>query len=97
MWTGKLSVSGSETELERERDREGCRECEAGAMMVGQLLCPERCKGGNVDRETCIKWQRDRAGERERLRNGGWEVKRGVMREKWREVRRGRVSELWRG
>ena len=78
MWTGKLAVSGSETELERERvgerDRERCRECEAGAMMVGQLLCPERCKGGNVDRETCSKWQRDRPGEREWVR----EIERGA-------------------
>ena len=57
-----------------ERDRERCRECEAVAMMVGQLLCPERCKGGNVDRETCSKWQRDRAGEGERVR----EIERGA-------------------
>ena len=43
-------------------------------MMVGQLLCPERCKGGNVDRETCSKWQRDRPGEREWVR----EIERGA-------------------
>ncbi|KAK3715474.1 hypothetical protein RRG08_059025 [Elysia crispata] len=61
--------------------RKRYRRCEAAAMMVGQLLCPERCKGGNVDRETCkrckggnvdretcSKWQRDRPGEREWVR-----------------------------
>ena len=42
--------------------------------MVGQLLCPERCKGGNVDRETSSKWQRDRPGEREWVR----EIERGA-------------------
>ncbi|KAK3715476.1 hypothetical protein RRG08_059025 [Elysia crispata] len=35
--------------------RKRYRRCEAAAMMVGQLLCPERCKGGNVDRETCTE------------------------------------------